>query len=433
MNLTPAAIVVVVFAAVLGIVGQWNAAIGALPWWRLVVIALVAGLALEMLVVRASRITARLAGTQRIYLGRHENLALEFENSGARGLSVQFAPALPDAVRGPVAATVLEIAPGAKARWSARVRPLALGRHRWGPLPIRIKGPLGLGWWSQKLPLAAELKVLPDTLGPRAAAAAGSVRGGANPESALGGALELHHLREYRPGDPLRSIDWKASARAAKLISRIFNEDQHLEVMIMLDVGRTSRTQFDGMNQLGHYVNLAARFAEYCVASDDQVGIVAFADAPVATVRPGRGVESVKRIRRALAGLAPRAVEADVLRAALHMRHVLRHRCLVVVLTDLYERSATSQLVQMARLLLPKHFPMIVGLLSEDVAGLASRQAREWLDPYESLAAREHERQIRANVARLVQLGARALTARPAELDRKVLGQYDLLRAQRRI
>jgi uncharacterized protein (DUF58 family) len=104
-----------------------------------------------------------------------------------------------------------------------------------------------------------------------------------------------------------------------------------------------------------------------------------------------------------------------------------------VILTDLYERSATSQLVQASRLLLPHHLPLIVGIMSEDVVELAGAAADGWLDPYRGLAAREYQQHVAASVARLAQLGAHALTARPGELDRKVLARYDLLRAQRRI
>ena len=127
------------------------------------------------------------------------------------------------------------------------------------------------------------------------------------------------------------------------------------------------------------------------------------------------------------------AVESDVLAAALTARRLLQHRALVIVLTELYERSATSQLVQSARLLLPKHLPFIVGLMSEDVIALTERPARRWLDPMESYAARDYQRSVAANASRLTQLGAYATTARPAELDRKVLAQYALLRAQHRI
>jgi uncharacterized protein (DUF58 family) len=298
-------------------------------------------------------------------------------------------------------------------------------------LPTRIKGPLNLAWWSRRLQPAGAARVLPDTLRPRGAMAA-SVEG-ATVQTTAGSGHELHHLREYRPGDPRHTIDWKATARSARLITRVFSEDQHLEVMVLVDAGRTSRTEIDGLQQFGHYANAAARFAEHCVANDDLVGLVAFADRPLATLEPARGTRAVTRIRNALTELAPGAVESDVLAAVLHVSRLLRHRCLVVILTDLYERSATSALAQSARLLLPKHLPLVVGLLSDDVIALGERAADDWLDPYRAFAAREYRRHVGANVARLGQLGAYAMTARARELDRKVLDTYRRLRAQRRI
>jgi len=76
---------------------------------------------------------------------------------------------------------------------------------------------------------------------------------------------------------------------------------------------------------------------------------------------------------------------------------------------------------------------MMVGLLGGEVAALAEGEARDWLDPYRSLAARAFGRQVRANIAQLGALGALAMTARPHELDFKVLGQYRLLRATHRV
>jgi uncharacterized protein (DUF58 family) len=240
-------------------------------------------------------------------------------------------------------------------------------------------------------------------------------------------------LRTYRAGDARHTIDWKATARASRLMTRVFTEDQHLEIMILLDAGRTSRTEIDGMTQLGHYVNLAARFAEYCVAGDDRVGLVVFAGETLRTLAPTRGAAAVAQVRAALSDLAPSSAESDVLNAALHARRLVRHRCLTVILTDLYERSSTSQLAQTARFLAPKHLPMIVGLQSVEIVALAAAGAADWLDPYRSLAAREYLRDVDANVARLARLGSHALVARPAELDAKVLGEYARLRAQRRI
>jgi uncharacterized protein (DUF58 family) len=431
VNLTPAAIVVLGLAALVGILAQWSGSLSADFWWRAVVALVAVGLAYELYVTRRLRVGARWLAP-RLHLGRLERLELRLENFTRRDLAVELAPLLPEGVRGDAAAVRLELAAGSSAGMVLDARPVTLGSQSWPALPVRIKGPLKLAWWSRSIALGGEVRVQPDTLGPRSALA-GSRDAGSTAQATLGAGRELHHLRPYRAGDPRHTIDWKATARATQLITRVFSEDQHLEVMLLVDAGRTSRTEIDGMQQLGHYVNLAARFAEYCVASDDRVGLIAFADRPLAMLGPGRGDAAVARIRGALGSLAARAVESDVLTAALHVRRLVRHRCLVVMLTDLYEPSASGQLAQSARLLVPNHLPMVVGLLSEEVVALAERPARDWLDPYRGLAAREYRRSIAANIARLSRLGAYAMTARSSELDRKVLGTYRLLRAQRRV
>lgn len=431
MHLTRTGILLGVLTMLVGIVGQWSG--DGPPWWRLLAGLLLLGLLLEMLIVRSRGVAAQLAADAgRFYLGRSEALALEFDNDGARPLKLSFVVSVPAAFDCDQDTLSVTLPPHSTSRAELPVRSLMLGSHAFESIPARLLGPFGLAWWSRRLPLDAELVVQPDTLGPRGKTA-GVERYGASTESALGGALELHHLREYAPGDPLNTIDWKATARASRLMTRVFNEDQHLEVMILLDAGRTGRTQIDEIDQFGHYVNLAARFAEYCIAGDDRVGLIAFTNRPIAALPTGRGIGAIRRLRHTLAQLAPAPVDADVVQAALHLKRLLRHRSLVVILTDLYERSSTSQLVQASRLLLPQHLPLIVGITSEDVIRLAGMPARGRLDPYYSLAAREYRQHVAANAARLAQLGAQALIARPAELDRKVFARYDLLRAQRRI
>ena len=104
---------------------------------------------------------------------------------------------------------------------------------------------------------------------------------GARISRVIGPGAQVEQLRDYRPGDPLRVIDWRATARRRQLVSRDFAEDQHLDVMLALDVGRASRIQCGELDRLGHYVNAAARLAQHVVAQEDRIGLVLFGDQPL--------------------------------------------------------------------------------------------------------------------------------------------------------
>lgn len=451
MNLTPLGIVALVASALLGVVGTWSDALGSFPWWRIAVASLVVGLALEFVMVRGLRVDARWRAAARLFLGRVETLELELRGEARRRVSLLALPVLPlglasaeasapdrgsrdDGAGSPHVLEPIELrlSPDGSARAPILVRPLRLGVHAWPKLPVRVRGPLGLAWWSRKLDPRTSSRVLPDTLG-RRSVETGTAEAGGAPRPRVGSGREFDQLREYRPGDPRHAIDWKASARVSKLMTRVYSEDQHLEIMMLLDAGRTSRTEIDGMSQLGHYVNLAARFAEYCASGDDRVGLVAFADRPLRVLPPGAGLPGVVRIRGALADIEPAAVESDPVEAALCAARVVRHRCLAIVLTDLYEPGSISRLAAAAALLAEKHLPIVVGLLGSEIAALKRAEARHWLDPYRAIAAEEIDRELRAHAARLAGLGALTLTARPAEVDRNVLELYRRLRARHRI
>lgn len=429
MSLTPRAVFFAALVAALGIISTWNATL-LQSAWKFGLLALTFGLIYEWVFVNRAWPTARYAGAESLKLGRLAQLDVEFENPGGRPLELEYAPALPSRLTGTRENRQLRLAPRSVTQDSIPARGVMLGVTTWQQMPARLLGPLGLARWPGKLKLETDLVIGPDTLGEqRQSVATGEA--GAAPKNRIGTGMELHHMRPYRRGDPPGSIDWKATARSGELVTRVFGEDQHLEIIVALDAGRTSRLEMDGMAQISHYVNLAARFAEYAAIAEDRVGLIVFSDHVQKVVRPQRGIRGVQHLREALADLQPDLVESDLLQAALQIRAMATQRSLVILLTSLYDRGANDQLARFVRALSPKHLPIVVGITSEEVRGFAESAAGDWFDPFMSLAAQEYRRDLAANAALLTRLGAYAVTTRPRALDARVMGLYNRLRSRR--
>ena len=418
----------VVLARAVGIVSTWNPDV-LQATWKLGVALLVLGLIYEWVIVQRNRPTVALHDDAPLHLGRSVDIGLAFTNPRGRQLELFYAPAIPDGLTGSADNRAVTLVPGDTTIDRGPVQAVRLGLASWGKLPAMLTGPLGLARWSLKLNLDAELRVIPDTLGNRGKQLASSDIG-AESRMQVGSGMELHHLRPYRRGDAPNSIDWKATARSGDLITRVFGEDQHLEIILCLDAGRTSRLEMDGMAQVSHYVNLAARFAEYAAVAEDRVGLVVFSDRIHEAVQPQRGIKGVRGIRAALTDLEPQLTESDLTQAALKVRTLARHRSLVILLTSLYDRGANPALKRFVAALSPKHLPIVVGTMSEEVSALADRPADHWFDPYKSLAAQEYRRDLEANAAVLTRMGAYTVTSRPSVLDSRVMGLYDRLKAR---
>jgi uncharacterized protein (DUF58 family) len=426
------ALVLAVVAAFVAIVSLWGGQTVLAGAWRIPVGVLLLGLAYEAWFAARARLQAAVREAPHGALGRTVTVQFELTHRLQRAVTVELAASAPAAVEVDEGVQRVGIPPGEAAVIAAAATPRRLGVHAWPEMRARIAGPLGLAWWPQRLPVQFMLRVGPDMLRDEVQRL-GALAGGIRSRASFGAGLEVLQLRDYRPGDPLHLIDWKATARGGRLVSRDFAEDQHLDIIIALDAGRSSGLRAGSLDRLGHYANVAARFAEYAVQQDDRVGLLVFADRPLTALAPARGAGAVIRIRNVLSASTVVQAESNPLNAALRIRTLAPHRSLVVMLTDLDDAATAGQLATAARLLLPKHLPLIAGLSSRQVEALAHAPATGWLDPYESLAAQEYCLQLERNVRALHALGAPALLAHPDQIERAVFNAYADFRRRRRV
>jgi uncharacterized protein (DUF58 family) len=425
------AVLLVSAAVTLAIVGDWNGAGIFSGLWCLPAAILLLGLAYESWSVARSRVAIGLQLPGQLLLGR--TVAVNFTCGHAlhRRATIELAPSAPDSFDIDASVVSMRVLPGATAILERRVVPRRLGLHAWPPMRARIAGPLGLAWWPKQLDLPLQARVVPD-LFHSGSEARGSTPAGTRNGVEVGAGAEVLRLREYRSGDAPRVIDWKATARAGRLISREFAQEHRLEIVIVVDAGRASSLRSGTLDRFGHYVNVAARLAQYAAMQEDLVGLVIYADRPLAALAPARGAPAVARLRAVLAASRVERAESNPLYAALRVRSLVRQRSLIVLLTDVDDATVASQLAQAVRLLLPKHLPFIAALASAAAESTAAGPAQAWLDPYRSLAAQQYciglERKVRA----LNALGAPALVAKPEQLERAVFSAYADVRRTKR-
>ncbi|MEM9759666.1 MAG: DUF58 domain-containing protein [Pseudomonadota bacterium] len=442
MILSRLSIACLALIAVLGIVEQWFARDG-FALWRVAAILLCCGLIYERIRLRHRQIRAVLKDPPELRLGRVQTLRLHIENLSARELAAEMAPGLPAGVllrpeSVPVDRSAEEssawqrkLAPGESHDHSLRVQAREMSNIPWRQVPTRVLGPLGLAHWRTPVPLGVTLAVVPDTSG-QVGVATGEARAGTR-ATQVGHGLELHHLREYVDGDPIQRIDWKATARSQRLISRVYSEDQHVEIMLLVDAGRSALSRVDGVSQFAHYSNLIVQFAKHAVAAGDHVGMVVAAGSPLLVQPPVPGPRAVSAVRNGLVSVIPAAEETDLVAAAIELQKTTRKRALVVVFTDLYGQSADSNLARSIRFLRVHHKPVAVGLLGADIVSLIEAPADSECEVFQSLAAQEFSTALRRNAEGLRRLGASAIISRPSALHKAVLDEYQRLKQQHRV
>lgn len=417
--------------AVLGIAEQW-AGDGETGLWRSAAALLMLALLVEGWTVRKLSVRLQREGASRRVLGRAFSAAWRLGNASSRAVSVEIQAPLPAALDGPMPVSRRLLPAQGEQTQTFSATPQQLGRHAWPDVYARVAGVFGLGWWPRRLPAGGAIVISPDYLH-HTERGLGTRELGELQRGRGGSGNELLMLRDYQAGDSLRLIDWKATARRGKHMVRVFAAEQHVELLIVIDAGRTSALRAGALSRLGHIANSAARLAEQALLNGDRVGVVVFADTVIESLPPVRGHAGLLRVRAVLERLESRPRESNPLTATLHARRLARQRCLVVIYSDLGETDAASQLAKATALLTPKHLPLIAALREPEIGALAVQPARDWLDPYISYAASETLHGETLAAQRLRRLGAEVVQAAPAQLDAAVLGHYARLRRRKRI
>src|SRR5262249_54227323 len=170
--------------------------------------------------------------------------------------------------------------PAVPALWRYEVVPRRRGAHRVGPLTVRVLGPWGFAWMQRDLLPPETRRVFPQTrwegrVG-RLLTLAHRRELGQAPLRIHGLGTEPYALRGYRPGDPPTRIQWKASARHERLLSREDTWERGTRLVVLLDCAR-AMTSLDGArSKLDHALAAALALVRVAVSRGDRATVVAF-------------------------------------------------------------------------------------------------------------------------------------------------------------
>jgi uncharacterized protein (DUF58 family) len=149
-----------------------------------------------------------------------------------------------------------------------------------------------------------------------------------------GRGMEFAEVREYTPGDDVRTIDWNVTARTGAPHIKKFVEERDLTLLLMVDLSGSQGFGSRFLLKRDYAAELAAVLAFAAVANHDRVGAVAFTDRIEAYVPPGRGRDHALRIVRDLLALQPQGRATDLAGALRFARQVLKRRGIVALISD---------------------------------------------------------------------------------------------------
>lgn len=409
------------------ITGLWNVVL-------LLDALLVLTAAADWMLARRARIEAWRELPSRLSVGVPNKVQVHVVNRADRPLRIKVKDDVPEEFE--VEPSILELTAGKQSRvkLTYRASPTKRGRFSFGDLNLRVRGPFGLVWQERVVPAAASISVYPDLRGASrlllSGAALDLVNLGLRQLRRDGRGSEFARLRDYAQGDSVRDVDWKATARRNRPVTRVMESERSQSVLICVDAGRSMAAKVDGLTKLDHAVNAALFLSFVAIRNGDRVGLAIFADGVKAFLAPDSGRKQYRKIVETLYSAKPELTYVDYLALFKELNVRLRRRTLLCLFTDFLDEEQASALVFPVRRLAKRHVPLCLTVKDTELANLLRTPPPGVEEAFQHAVASELLADREQMKSKIAQDGVQVLDVQPEDLSLAAVNRYLEIKAR---
>ncbi|UNK69694.1 DUF58 domain-containing protein [Microbacterium sp. H1-D42] len=382
---------------------------------------------------RAVSVTRRVPARAR--LGEPVMTSVAVQNIGTRTLRGWLRDAWQPTAGAPLTRESLSIPPGERRRMQIPLLPRRRGELASEFVVLRSRGPLGIAGRQAQHDARGALRVLPAFTSrkhlPSRLARLRELDGNTSIQ-VRGQGTEFDSLREYVRGDDIRSIDWRATARAGTTMLRTWRPERDRQVVIVIDTGRTAAARVGDSTRLDAALEASLLLAALATRAGDHVHLLMYDRVARARVTGVDGAALLPALTDAMAPVHARLVDTDWAGAFAAVRSLTTRPSLVVVLT-------AQDAAESARGFLGA-FPdasrattVLVGSVTDEAIGELAKKRDSRADVYLAAAAEQTLRDAQVVADAIRRAGGEAIAADPESLPPRIADRYLELKAAGRL
>ena len=406
------------------IAGLWTPAV--LIWQAAVVaLGLVALLDLALLYRRAVPEAKRGINTS-IPLGVKRTVSLQLHNTAKHSCTFEVFDHFPSDIEAIGLPIKLSLAPQEAVEVRYQMTAKARGKFNFTGLQFHLHSHWGLWQRDILLPLSSKVHVYPNF----SAIPHLNLLATDNQLSQLGiikkprrgEGQDFHQLREYREGDSIRQIDWKATSRIRKVISREYQDERDQEVIFLLDCGHRMHAMDHDLSHFDHTLNALLMLSYIALRQGDAVGLSTFGGIN-RWVKPKKGYHTIQHLLNMTYDLQPGTDAPDYTQAAsdLLIRH--KKRALVIILSNVRDEDS-AELQAAIRLLRRRHLVLLASLREKPLDDAIEKPPKDIDEALRTGATHHYLQQRKASLDTLVSQGATAVDVVPQKLGPALINSY---------
>ena len=237
-----------------------------------------------------------------------------------------------------------------------------------------------------------------------------------------GEGLDFHQLREYRKGDPLRQIDWKATSRTRKLISREYQDERDQQVIFLVDCGHRMLTKDTELSHFDHTLNAILLLSYVALKQGDAVGFATFSGQE-RWLPPFKGLPFIKRLLNQLFDLQPTKQSPDYSTAITQLLKKQKKRSLVILISNIRDED-TDDLVPALNLLRKKHVILLASMREEAIQSALDDPIKDLDDAIRVAAIHDYLEHRKTAFDKIRASGINCVDVLPSQLSVQLVNSY---------
>jgi uncharacterized protein (DUF58 family) len=410
--------------------GETSIAFAEQAWWLLLVgfVALLGVDAWRREDLRGLEVERAVPGS--IALGVETPARLRVRQGSPRPLRMAVIDHAPASIEMRGLPAELELPAQGQAEIRYRVLPVERGDARFEPAALQVRSRWGFWAFHLRRGAATTVRVHPNF------AAIARLEGldleqqarqiGVHLRRQRGEGTEFDQLRDFREGDTLRQIDWKATARHRRPIARQYTDERDQSIVFALDCGRRMRAKDGAISHFDHALNAFLVCAHVALDQGDSVGALGFASS-LRWIPPARGRRSLTDLLRRLYDLQSSTAASDFPSLAEELLRRHAKRSLVVLISNLREED-TDDLMRAVGLLSRRHRVVVASLRERLLDDVLARPIDGLEDALRYAGASQHLAGRERLLRRLRSAGVRVVDAPPQRLHVALVREYLVLK-----
>ena len=242
--------------------------------------------------------------------------------------------------------------------------------------------------------------------------------------------MEFEQIKEYVPGDDVRTINWKATSKRNQLMVNQFQDEKSQRIYMLIDKGRTMQMPFNGLSLLDYSINATMALSHIILKKYDKAGMMTFSKKTENKVAAENKSGQLRKISEALYNVQTNFYESDFSRLYQDVKFSLGQRSLVLLFTNFETLDAVNRQMKYLRGIAKNHLLVIVFFKNTELEQLIHNNPENMQEVYDQIIAEKFEFEKKLIIQELRKYGIFTVYTSPENLSIEVINKYLEIKAR---